>query len=52
MERDGINREDAEDLIKETRYLLLDPENPCDVDVIMDEQLGLNPDYLFDVLGF
>lgn len=52
MERDNMDREDAEDLVKETRYMLLDLENPCEADLIMKEQLSLEPDYIFDVLGF
>jgi len=52
MERDGMDYEDANDLVDETRELLLDLENPCEADLIMQEQLGLEPDYIFDVLGF
>lgn len=52
MERDGMDYDDAKDLVDETRELILDPENLCEVDSIMSEQLGLEPDYIFDVLGF
>lgn len=52
MERDGMDYEDAKDLVDETRELILDLENPCEADLIMKEQLSLEPDYIFDVLGF
>lgn len=49
-ERDNMTQEDAKDLINETREMII--RNPEEADEIMAEQLGLEPDYLFDVLGF
>ena len=49
-ERDGMSIEDAKNLIDETREMIL--QEPEDAEQIMAEQLGLEPDYLFDVLGF
>ena len=50
MKRDNMTREDAEDLVKETRDLLLKLKNPCEADYIIQDQLDLEPDYLFDIL--
>ena len=49
QERDGMSIEDAKDLIDETREMIL--QEPEDAEQIMAEQLGLEPDYLFDILG-
>ena len=49
-ERDGMTREDAKDLVYETREMII--RNPDEADEIIEDQLGLEPDYLFDVLGF
>lgn len=48
-ERDGMSIEDAKILIDETREMIL--QEPEDAEQIMAEQLGLEPDYLFDILG-
>lgn len=48
-ERDGMSIEDAKNLIDETREMIL--QEPEDAEQIMAEQLGLEPDYLFDILG-
>ena len=48
QERDGMSIEDAKDLIDETREMIL--QEPEDAEQIMAEQLGLEPDYLFDIL--
>lgn len=50
MERDGMNREEAKDLVKETRDLLLSSD-PWDADEIMADMLGLEPDYIMDLIG-
>lgn len=50
QERDDISLEDAKDLVDETREMII--REPEDAEQIMAEQLGLEPDYLFDVLGF
>lgn len=50
MERDGMNREEAKDLVKEARDLLLSSD-PWDADEIMADMLGLEPDYIMDLIG-
>lgn len=52
MERDNIDREIAEALVKETRDELLCLENPLESDQIIAEYLELEPDYIFDILNF
>ena len=51
MERDDMSENDALELIAETRELMLNSD-PCDADEIMADMLGLEPDYIFDILGF
>lgn len=51
MERDGNTREEAENRIQETRELLLS-SNPWESDQIMADELGLEPDYIFDIIGY
>jgi hypothetical protein len=51
MERDGMSRSDAKELVDETRELLLSSD-PWEADEIMADQLGLEPDYIMDILGF
>lgn len=51
MERDGMSRSDAKELVDETRELLLSSD-PWEADEIMVDQLGLEPDYIMDILGF
>lgn len=50
QERDNMSLEDAKDLVDETREFII--RNPEEAEIIMAEQLELEPDYLFDVLGF
>lgn len=50
MKRDNMTSSEAKDLIDETREMII--REPEDAEQIMAEQLGLEPDYLFDVLGF
>ena len=52
MERDGINEEEARSLIKETRDEIMMLDNPLEADTILMEYLGLEPDYIFDILNF
>lgn len=50
MERDGITEEDARALIEETRYeIMCNPEN---ADEIIQDYLGLEPDYLDYILHY
>ena len=50
MERDGMTYADAKDLVNETRDLLLSSD-PWDADEIMADMLGLEPDYIMDLIG-
>lgn len=52
MERDGISEEEARSLIKETRDEIAMLDNPFEAENIIMEYLGLEPDYMFDVLNF
>lgn len=50
MERDDITEEDARALIEETRdEIMCNPEN---VDEIIQDYLGLEPDYLDYILHY
>jgi len=46
MERDGISKEDAENLIEDCREKMLETGS----DGYMMEMLGLEPDYIMDIL--
>ena len=50
MKRDGMEYEDARNLVKETQDEII--LNPSDVDDIIQDYLGLEPDYLEDILSF
>ena len=52
MERDDIDRETAEEIVRETRDELLSLDNSLDADMVMATNLELEPDYIFDVLNF
>lgn len=48
MKRDDIEYEDARNLVKETKDEII--SNPIDVNEIIKDYLGLEPDYLEDIL--
>lgn len=48
MKRDGIEYEDARSLVKETKDEII--SNPIDANEIIKDYLGLEPDYLEDIL--
>ena len=50
MERDEIDQETAEALVRETRDELLNTENVFEADDIIRDYLELEPDYIFDIL--
>ena len=52
MERDDIDHETAEEIVRETRDELLSLDNSLDADMVMATNLELEPDYIFDVLNF
>ena len=49
MNRDGLTESEAKELINETREMII--AEPEDADQIISEQLGLEPDYLFDIIS-
>ena len=51
MERDEIDQETAEALVRETRDELINLENPLEADDIIRDYLELEPDYIFDILN-
>lgn len=48
MKRDDIEYEDARNLVKETKDEII--SNPIDANEIIKDYLGLDPDYLEDIL--
>lgn len=50
MERDGISEDEARALVRETRDELIMLDNPFEADEIIENYLGLEPDYLEDIL--
>ncbi len=48
MKRDGIEYEDARNLVKETKDEII--SNPIDANEIIKDYIGLEPDYLEDIL--
>ena len=46
MERDGMSQEEAEALVKETRDELMMLDDPMEADEIVEDYLGLEPDYI------
>ena len=51
MKRDGMNEADAIELVRETIELILNSNTFVPDDIILDN-LGLEPDYLMDILGY
>lgn len=47
MERDGMTKKEAEDLVAECREALEEGDTEA-----IQEYLGLEDDYIFDVLGY
>lgn len=48
MRRDGMSRADAEDLIRAARE---EVEEGGDPEEVCEEWFGLEPDYIFDLIG-
>ncbi len=48
MKRDGMERDEAEDLLRDARAAVEDGEDP---EEILADWFGLEPDYVFDLLG-
>lgn len=49
MRRDGMSRAEAEDLIAEARKRVL--EYGEDPEEVLADEFGLEPDYIYDLLG-
>lgn len=49
INRDGLTREEAQELCEETIELMM--EDPLNAEDIMMDQLGLEPDYIIDLIG-
>lgn len=47
MNRDGLDRSEAEEWVSEARERVMEGENP---EEILHEEFGLEPDYLFDLI--
>ena len=50
MKRDGISEDEAHALVCKTRDELIMLDNPFEADEIIENYLGLEPDYLEDIL--
>jgi hypothetical protein len=51
MDRDGLTEEEAEERVDEVREMFEDCEyDSTECELIMAEELGLEPDYIFDLL--
>lgn len=47
MRRDGMSREDANELIHELRQRVLEGEDP---EELLHDELGLEPDYIWELI--
>jgi len=52
MNRDDMSQDHTERLIRETRDEIMMLDNPLEADDVLMDYLGLEPDYLEDVLNF
>ena len=50
MERDGLTRAEAEERLDEVREMISDAD-VWEVEDIIADELGLEMDYIFDILG-
>ena len=50
MERDGLTREEARESLDEVRDILADAD-PWEAEDIIADELGLEMDYIFDIIG-
>lgn len=48
MERDGMERDEAEDLLRDARAAVEEGEDP---EEILEDFFGLEPDYVYDLIG-
>ena len=47
MDRDGMTEKEAKQYVGECREMIMDGEDPEDV---LQYELGLEPDYIFDII--
>lgn len=51
MERDGIDEDEARELVDEVREMMTDCDyDPTECELIVQEELGLELDYIFDLI--
>lgn len=50
MKRDDLTQEEAEERIEEVREMLSEAD-PWDAEEILADELGLEMDYIFDIIG-
>lgn len=50
MERDGLTQQEAIDLANETKQMMEECNDPEESEEIFMENLGLEPDYIIDLL--
>jgi len=48
MRRDGLSVDDARQALSDARQRVIDGEDPSEV---LEEEFGLEPDYIFDLLN-
>lgn len=51
MDRDGMSKKEATKLVEDTRDELLECTSLTDADDIIMNNLGLEPDYIFDIIN-
>lgn len=51
IRRDGLSASEAKELVSETKLLILASNDITEVDQIMAEKLGLEPDYIMQLFG-
>ena len=49
MERDGMTKEEAQEVLEEVREMLSEAD-PWEAEDILADELGLEMDYIFDIL--
>lgn len=53
VKRDGVWKKEAEEHVAEVRDRILSGEiDPWEIDDVMMDEFGLEPDYIEDLLGF
>lgn len=50
MNRDGLTRAEAEEQVANVREKMYDLDNICDVEDLLLDELGLEMDYIFDLI--